>query len=370
MRKQRSCSSWARFLETLGSLISGLALIVGGFVLISWNESHGLYTAQALEETQQFLVSVPSAPIDPKNNLQPVYFNGVATTSDVLRDPLLAVSQQAIKLVRNVEMYQWQEQLEKRAEKNHYSYSLIWSKQLIKSSQFKDPRRHQNPLQMPLRSQTWQAKKVKVGDFYLPEGFIDKMQGFTILDLAQLDLNPLQQKLNKTVQHAEYRIYIGKNPQAPEVGDLKVTISEILPQTVSVIAQQVGNTIQAYQTHLGHSVGLLVMGTQPPEQIFRQAKEESKVMAWFLRLVSLLLMILGFGLILKPVFYWVKKFPYFSSLINCSMGLLAFTGGLFLWAVATALAWCHVRPVWSFSLMLIVFFFACIIFSHREAGRD
>ncbi len=366
MQKRKKRSWKGRLVEALAGFIGGLVLIVGAFTLIFWNESHGLHDAQALLETEQVLVSVSNAPIDPKNDSQPVYFSGLATTSEVLRDPILDVSQQAIKLVRTVEMYQWQEHAEQKPHESHYVYTPIWSDQLIKSSQFKEPALHKNPSKMAMQSRMVQAKTVKVGDFYLPDGFVDKMQGSTILDLSRLDLGPLQQKLNKHVQHAEYRIYVGKNPQAPEIGDLRITVTQILPQTVSVIAQQTGKTVRAYMTPIGHSVGLLAMGAQTPEQILCQAKIENKVRIWLLRLSTVLMMCLGVALLLRPAVVLAQEVPLFARLVRFGVGLLAMTSGLFLWTTATAIAWFSVRPVWSFGLMMIVLLFVYIIFSHRD----
>jgi len=63
------------------------------------------------------LISVPNKPIDSKNNRQVIYTSGLATTSDILSDKLLQVSEKAIQLNRKVEMYQWKENVETKMEK-------------------------------------------------------------------------------------------------------------------------------------------------------------------------------------------------------------------------------------------------------------
>jgi len=372
--------SWgSRILGALTGCLLGLALIVGSFVLVFWNEGHGLHTVQALQETEQVLVSVPIAPIDPQNNLRPVYFSGLATTSEVLRDALLGVSQQALILVRTVEMYQWEQHTEAETqpqsggsgrEVKTYTYRPLWSERLIRSADFKEPQGHQNPEVLPFQSRTLQAKSVKVGDYNLPPEFVRKMKGATMLDLSRQNLTALQQKTSKPVRHLDYRLYVGENPQEPEIGDLKITVSEILPQTVSVLAQQTGKTVQPYLAPSGQPVGLLAMGAQAPGQMIQQAESKNRMLTWVFRLLSFFMMFIGFALILRPIVVFADRAPFFGRLIDFGGGLLAFTGGLFLWALATALAWFAVRPVWSLSLILIILLFCYIMFTHHEKQGD
>ena len=159
---------------------------------------------------------------------------------------------------------------------------------------------------------------------------------------------------------------MGTNAQTPQIGDLKITLSEVLPQTVSVIAEQTGNTIQPYMTPAGQAVGLLVMGQQGPEQVIQQAASENKMLTWVLRLVSFLMMFFGFSLILRPLVVLAAVLPFLGSLVGFGTGLLAFMGGLFLWALATAFAWFAVRPLWSLGLIVIVLLLCTIIFVSNQ----
>lgn len=372
--------SWgSRIIGAFWGCLIGLALLIGSFALVFWNEAQGLHTAQALQETAQVLISVPNKPIDPQNNLRVVYFSGLATTSEVLQDSLLGVSQQAIKLARSVEMYQWEENTETKTEKQMggsesevktYTYNQTWSDHLINSNKFKDSQGHKNPARMLVESKDMQAKKVLVGAFYLPPELVSKINGSTILDLSRQDLTALQKKLNKTVQHDDYGLYVGKNPENPEVGDLKIMVSEVLPQTVSVIAQQIRNTVQPYMSPAGQAVGLLVMGQHGPAQVIQQAETENKIQIWAFRLLSLFMMFLGFFMILRPLVIFADVVPFFGSLVGFGTGLLAFAGGLILWAFATAIAWFVIRPLWSLGLMVIVLLLSYILYVSREKQAD
>src|SRR3990167_2237112 len=344
MAQEIKTTSWgSRVIGALWGILLGIALIVGSFILVFWNEGHSLHSAQSLQQTLHVLVTVPNAPIDPKNNLKVVYFNGLATTQDVLKEPLFNVSETAIKLERKVEMYQWQQNTKTKTEKNAggsetevttYTYSAIWSTNLINSSEFKDQTGHQNPTHMPLQSTTHYAPSVTVGDYSLPAELIKQIDNATNVDLSKADVTTLQAKFNKAVQMDGNDLYVGTSPQSPTIGDLRISMSVVLPQTVSIIAQQFEKTLQAYMAPAGESVILLEMGQQTPQHMIQLEESKNTTMTWLLRGVSLLMMVIGIALLMQPVVILADVIPFFGSIVGFGTGLIAFTCGLSLWAVA------------------------------------
>jgi hypothetical protein len=81
-------------------------------------------------------------------------------------------------------------------------------------------------------------------------------------------------------------------------------------------------------------------------------------------------MFLGFALILRPLVILADVLPFFGSLVSFGTGLLAFIGGLFLWALATAIAWFAVRPLWSLGILVLILLFSYILFTHHENQPD
>src|SRR5579862_3463810 len=154
MVQEVTTTSWGkRIINAFLGVIIGIALIIGAFYLIFWNEGNGLHTAQSLEQTEKVLISIPNKPIDPKNNNQVIYMSGLATTEDILKDTLFNVSEKAIQLNRKVEMYQWKEDVETKKEKQlggseqevkTYTYHKEWSTDLVLSNKFKDQAGHEN----------------------------------------------------------------------------------------------------------------------------------------------------------------------------------------------------------------------------------
>lgn len=364
MVQEITTKSWgSRIMGAFGGIIIGIVLIIGAFMLIFWNEGHGLHVKQALKQTQQRLIMVPNAPVNPKNNLRVIYFNGVATTNNILQDPSLGISLKALKLKRKVEMYQWQEHSETRTEKQFggsekqirtYSYKPTWSENVIISSQFKDPASHQNPNTMPIHSLSQQASQVTVGDFYLSPDLITDISGFTGITLTQTNADTLTQVVAKTAIPYDNGLYVGQNPQSPQIGDLRIFLSAVPPQMVSVIAQQTGNTLQPFLAPAGQPVSLLAMGKLSPDLIIREAEASNKQTTWLLRLVSLAMMIFGIGLLMKPLSVLADVIPFFGSIVEFGTGVIAFVGGLILWSTATAIAWFAVRPGLAIGLIVLV----------------
>lgn len=89
------------------------------------------------------VISVSSDTVDPANNGKLIHTQGLANTEEVLRDDVFGVSETATKLVRNVSMYQWKEDVtietkEKvggtKETKNTYNYSKDWNSSETNSS--------------------------------------------------------------------------------------------------------------------------------------------------------------------------------------------------------------------------------------------
>lgn len=364
MVQEVTTTSWlARIKNAFIGILFGIVLIIASFILIFWNEGHGLHTAQSLQQAQQVLISVANAPIDLGNNLRVIYFTGLATTNDDLKDSLLGISVKAIELNRTVEMYQWKENVETTTEKQmggsekevkNYTYELVWSSEPINSDEFKDKTGHVNPKAMSIHSKNQYAEHVTVGDFKLPSELIEKIDKSESVDLSKTDLAAVKQHVNKPVEQAGDTLYVGNSPDSPMVGDLKISVSQVLPQTVSIIGQQTNDTLQAYVAPAGQTVLLLVTGQESPQQMILDAQSANQLLTWILRGVSLLMMIIGIALLLSPLSVLADVVPFIGSIVGFGTGVIAFACGLILWAVAIAIAWFAVRPLLSIGFVAIV----------------
>jgi hypothetical protein len=365
MTEEITTTSWfTRIKDAFLGIFFGIAFIIGAIVLIFWNEGHSLHTAQSLDQTKKALISIPNSPINNQNNLKVVYLSGLATTKENLVDSLLGITLNAINLNRKVEMYQWKQKTETTTEREiggsekkttTYTYNKTWSESLIDSSTFKNPAGHQNPNSMPIQSALHYAKLVTVGDFTLPESLIKEINVSQPVDLDKVDKEALKSKFNKLVNLINNKeLFLGQDSQSPQPGDLRITLTVAYPQTVSIIAQQTGTTLQPYLAPAGQSIILLSTGQHSPEEIIQNAKSQNTLLAWILRLVALGLLIGGFALIMNPLVVLADVLPFLGSIIEFGTGFIAFLCGAGVWLIVTAIAWFATRPLMSVGLLLIL----------------
>ena len=364
MTEEITNTSWlTRLKDAFIGIFVGLGLIIGAIVLVFWNEGHSLHMAQSLDQTKKVLIAAPITPINSQNNLKAVYLSGLATTKDNLTDSLLGVTVNAINLNRKVEMYQWKQKTETKTESQTggsekktttYSYEKTWSENLIDSTGFKNPEGHQNPTSMPIQSHIEYAKTVTVGDFTLPDTLIKQINVSRAVDLAQVNKEALKTQFNKSVNLINNELYLGQNSQNPQPGDLRINVTVVEPQIVSIIAQQTGNTLQAYLAPAGESVMLLSTGQHSSDEMIQDAKSQNALLAWVLRLVSLLMLVGGFSLIMKPLVILADVLPFLGSIVSFGTGFVAFLCGLSVWLIVTAIAWFATRPFMSIGLMVIL----------------
>lgn len=376
MTEEITTPSWGkRIIKALQMTTFGLLFIGGSLFLIFWNEGNGLHAKQSLKQAAKILITIPNTPVEAKNNLKVVYLYGIASTPDILTDKKLDISQNAVQLKRQVEMYQWKEEVETSSEKQigstdkvikTYSYHQEWLPDLINSNRFKDISGHENPKFMPLHSEVQYASNVRVGDFKLPSKLIRDISGESTIDLSKVDLEKLKLAFNRAIHLQGDGLYLGDDERSPQTGDVRITLSAIYPDTVSIIAQQNGNTLQPYQAPAGLAVSLLEMGQVSPEEMIHNVQVYHRLITWLLRFTSLILMMIGFALLLGPLTVLADVLPFMGSLVGVGVGFLAFTLGLCIWLLAFSLAWFVVRPFMSLALILFALVVTFFILRYKK----
>jgi len=348
-----------RLMESIKGVLVGVVLFLASFVVLFWNEGRAVKTAKALEEGAGAVVSVQADPIDAANEGKLVHMTGEATTEETLTDPDFGVSAQAIKLARKVEMYQWKETKQKRKRKKlgggtrtetTYNYNKTWSERLIKSSSFGEPKGHQNPTEMAYQSTDTVAQKATVGAFRLSDSLTRKVGGGKRLNV---EAEMLPEALKEQVKAAGGTYYVGPNPATPTVGDLRISFTSVEPTTVSLIAQQVGETFQPYKTEVGRPLEFLKTGSHTADQMFEAAMEANVAMTWGVRLLGFILMAVGLGLIANPLVVLADVIPFLGNLLGLGVALFAGAIALFLSLVTVAIAWIFCRPLLGIGLIAV-----------------
>jgi len=259
--------SWGgRIMGSIKGLLLGGLMVLVAFPVLWWNEGRAAKTAGSLEEGAGIVVSVGADAVSPGNDGKLVHVSGLAQTEERLQDPVFGVEANAIKLGRQVWMYQWREH--PRSETRNkvgggaetvttYEYRKEWVDRPVSSSSFHHPDGHRNPGTMPYQDQQFSAGRVTVGAFSLSPGLIAQLNKFDPLSMTEEDLTRLPGDLQQRARLWEGGWYLGRSPQAPEIGDSKVAFRVVPPTEVSAVARQSGRSLVPYATQAGRSLEML-----------------------------------------------------------------------------------------------------------------
>ena len=311
-----------------------------------------------------------------------------------------------------------------------YTYTKEWTSEPIQSSEFKDPAYQQkNMVLTTFDDSDWWAENVSFGAYKLNESLVRRISSEEPLELAIS--NDLLQALDKQtlvayerfhgpatpktpgtnplpsatvpdsvkvtndsariandsikavtdslMAHAENQVslqyvhqagnmlYIGLVPGAPEVGDVRVTWTQIIPAKVTIISQVDGDTFKPYKAKNGKRFQTLVMGKKDAADIFESAHNSNTFWLWTLRIIGILLVIAGlkgiFG-ILETLF---KVVPFLAGIVGWGIGLVCTVVGIVWSLIIIALAWLFYRPLLGITLLVVA---GLLIWIFAFKGKD
>jgi len=285
---------------------AGLIIFLIAFPLLFWNEGRSVKRHKSLKEGAGIVTSINSDSVNPSYNQKLVHVSGQIATEEILSDPLFpGVSVNALKLRRNVKMYQWIESSKSETKKKvgggtetitTYSYAKGWSDKVIDSSQFEEPSGHINPGSMPFSGQEFQASQVTLGAFYVPSNIV---AGLSYAERFRVPENA-KSKTHMS-QVTDGSLYIGYNPASPTVGDIRIEYDAVFPGLYSLVAKQTSGTFAPYRTKAGGDILLVKPGFHDADSMFQAAQSENRILTWILRLVGFLMMFIGLKMVFEPL---------------------------------------------------------------------
>jgi len=358
-----SNQSWgSRLFASIKSVLVGAVMFIAAFPILWWNEGRAVRTARSLSEGAGAIVSVPADSIDASKEGKLVHMSGAVKTEQPVADDELAVSTEAVKLIRNVDMYQWAEEKKSETRKKigggeetvtTYNYKKEWADGRIDSAQFQHPEGHENPEAPPFETKTFVADPVKVGAHKMSAEQIGKLNEAVDFPVDPTVSEKLSANLQDKIHVTDGKFYMGEDPAAPALGDVRISYSVVKPATVSLAAVQTGDSFSPYQAKAGDQILLVQVGNHTAAEMFQKAQDENAMLTWILRAVGFFLMFLGIFLVFRPISVFADVVPIFGTMLGAGIGFFAVLGAAALSIITIAIAWVFIRPVLGISLLVI-----------------
>lgn len=384
----------SRLKNSLGGIFIGILLFLGGTALLWWNEGRAVKTTKMLKDAEKNYVEMENiSKVDPAFEGQLVHAMGLATTTDSLADPTFNVGAVAVKLNRQVEYYQWIEHA--KSEKKDkiggaqettttYTYSKDWRSSPVNSAEFKDPDYHgRNFVYNQFEELEKAAEKVSFGAYRLNSSQISSFHNsqplnvtldkeiLTSIEKACSDVRkakglsdvvPAADSVKATAeeeQQLKYAhvsgnvLYIGRSPQMPEIGDVRITFTVDLPAKASILAKVMGDTFTSWKAKNGKMFQALYMGEKSAEEMFSSEHATNTIITWLLRILGVLVIIGGLRSIVSIVPTLLKVLPFLGQILESGLGVVCGIIGLAWSLIVIALAWLFYRPVLGVALLVI-----------------
>ena len=401
-----------RVKNSCGSIVTGIVLFFAATALLWWNEGRAVKTADMLEEAQGACVEMANPDkVDRSMDGELVCVSGLATTEDSLVDEQYGIGAKAISLQRRVEYYQYVEQSEtkkedklggKQVETTTYTYKKEWVSSPIESSEFHDPAyQNKNTVLATVEKQDLWAENVTFGAYKLTPALFHSISSKEAFDVVLSD--DMLRQMDKDAKTAYERfygavtttakpqavtdstgtatepspydfihvnkneIYYGRTPNAPEVGDVKVTFEIIVPAKVTVIAQTAEDTFKPFKAKNGKTFETLVMGKKTADEIFESENSANSTWTWILRIAGIFLVIFSLKMVFGFIETILKVVPFVSNIVGWGVGIVCTIVG-FVWSIIViAIAWIFYRPLLGITLLVIA---GLLIWLFAFKGKD
>ena len=349
----------SRLSNSLGGILGGLIMFIAATILLWWNEGRAVKTSKMLKAAETECVDVASiASLDPALDGQLVHATAVAKTDEVLTDPDYGLSVNAIRLVRDVEYYQWVEHSTSETKDKigggqetttTYTYSKEWVSGPIDSGSFKDPEyQGKNYVRTTVPDRTVTAQKVDFGAYVLPPALVGAIPAGTSVNVPASVANGVDVFVDGST------VYYGEQPQTPAIGDVRVSFTQADGGTASILAQVTGNTFESYKHKNGKSLMVLKMGEHSQESMFESEKAANKAILWIVRILGIILAIVALRMTFSILVTILKVLPFLANIASLGVNLVTGIVG-FIWSLLVIMiAWVAYRPLLAVALALVI----------------
>jgi len=347
----------------VGTLL-GLVMVPGSIALLSWNEYRTIHRTHGLNEGAELVQTVDDPAVaSPSLAGSLVHLNGKADTQERLRDEEFGIEETAIRLDRNVEMFQWVED-EKTKKKNGkrtttYSYEMEWAAGRENHMEFKKPNGHENP-NARFKSDSHEASKVNLGGYVLNQSLKRSIHSEEHIEWSEAALAALPADIREHSSVGEHFLYWSEvgvpNPGSPKLGDQRIAFNVVRPTNVSLVAavkEAAPEQLKPYTTTNGEDLQRLYVGDFTAAEVFEKMQGENTMWAWMLRGGGFMLSFVGFTLIMGVLTAFTGSIPLIGSMTRSIVAFVAFMLAIVLTTLTIAFAWVAVRPLFAIPLIFV-----------------
>ena len=213
------------------------------------------------------------------------------------------------------------------------------------------------PLISTVSAESQYAANVSFGGYKLPPILIQRIRGGEPAE-AKMDEFQKAKWAEKVGDDTMIRVdrnvvYFGRNPNRPEIGDVRITLTKTMPADISIIARVNGSTFEENVTSNGNRFSRVDMGTVSMAAMFQAAEDENAMLTWILRGVGVLLVVVGLRAMLGLLPMLLKVVPFLSSIADVGITLICVVGGLAWSFLIISIAWLVYRPLIGVPLLVL-----------------
>lgn len=351
--------------DTFGGGMAGIGLIFIGVFVLFLNESSIVISSQRLADKLNTIADVPSLyNILQENNNRLVYISGPLKTNHPLTDGQFGIEAHALKLRREVQMFQWVEH--RRAvpsgsnEPTDIStvYTKEWRSDLIDSDSFIKPERHQNKKDFPVKSTTFVATHAYVGSYYIKEALKEKIEEFS-------PLPPIQPKEDARIQMVDGFYYQTGVSLHPDIGDVRARFfycgasgqeDNVLgpPQELSILAKQVNGQLTRFRKG-NDRLDVVHFGKETVRELVIKELNIKTNLGWTLRVAGFVFLLLGFMLANSIMYKIASTVPEVQDFFLVNPLRFHLLASFCLLVVITILCWISLKVVFLLFAFVVVF---------------
>ncbi|MEQ1838878.1 MAG: TMEM43 family protein [Verrucomicrobiales bacterium] len=354
--------SWfSRITSSVFGIIFGFVLLAGSGIGLFWNEGRTVKEAAKLDEGEKVVITVPGDRVDPANEGKLVHVSAVVGTEENLVDEQFGVAAPAgaVRLNREVQMYQWDEDQKTTSHKNAngsttktttYSYHKKWSSNRINSGNFKRSG-YSNPSNWLASSNLFLANQARLGAFGFGADLVSRLS-----ESAPVVLDPGKVKLDSLENNGRIEgdtIYAGADSRIPQIGDLRITFTTTPRSNATIVGQQAGETFKGYMTKVQRELLLVSSGEKSSQVMFAEARTANALISWAIRVGGFIVMWIGLGLIMGPLTVLADIIPFLGSIVGAGTKFIAGVLAFVLSTTIIAVGWFASRPLLGISLVVV-----------------